>query len=307
MRLSTSYMYQHQLDTMSKALNGYNDLSSRLSSGQTLLTPSDDPTGASQAVTLQNALSRMSQFDTARTYAQDALGQEDETLNSISNLLTENLSQKIVAGGNGSYSDADRQALATELQGIRDNLLDLANSKNGDGRYIFAGYKTGSAPFQKDGSYVGGDTAMTQKVSDENEMQVGHVGSDIFMSGSADDLFKALDTAIDKLNQPVTNDAEREDLQDTLDSVNISVKKNIDNLGKIRAQVGTNMQQLETLSYSSEAQNVQVQSRLQETLGSDWDSMISLLSQSTMSEFALNSSMTVFQSMQQLSIFKVVG
>lgn len=307
MRLSTSYMYQRQIDTMSKAMNGYNDLTARLSSGQTLLTPSDDPTGASQAVTLQSALSRMGQFETARTYAQDALGQEDDTLNSISNLLTENLSQKIVAGGNGSYSDADRQALATELQGIRDNLLDLANTKNSDGRYLFAGYKTGSAPFQDDGTYVGGDTAITQKVSDENEMQVGHVGSDIFMSGSADDLFKALDDAINKLNQPVTNDAEREDLQDTLDSVNVSVKKNIDNLGKIRAQVGTNMQQLETLGYASEAENVQVQTLLQDTLGSDYDSIITLLSQSTMSEFALNSSMTVFQSMQQLSIFKIAG
>lgn len=307
MRLSTSYMYQHQIDSMSKAMTGYNDLTSRLSSGKTLLTPSDDPSAASQAVVLQTALSRMSQFDTARGYAQDALGQEDDTLNSISNLLTENLSQKIVAGGNGTYTDEDRQALATELQGIRNNLLDLANSKNSDGRFIFAGYKTGAAPFQKDGTYVGGDTAMTQKVSDDNEMQVGHTGDDIFMSGSADDLFKALDKAIDKLQQPVTNDAEREDLQDTLDSVNITVKKNIDNLGKVRAQVGTNLQQLETLGFSSDAQNVQVQSRLEETLGSDWDSMITLLSQSTMSEFALNSSMTVFQSMQQLSIFKVMG
>ncbi|WP_086873759.1 flagellar hook-associated protein FlgL [Kosakonia pseudosacchari] len=307
MRLSTSYMFQNRIDSLSDAMTGYNDLSTRLSAGQTLLKPSDDPTGASQAVILQNALSRMSQYDTARTYAQDALGQEDNTLDSISNLLSENLSQKIVAGGNGAYSDEDRTALAQELQGIRDNLLDLANTKNSDGRYIFAGYKTGAAPFQKDGTYVGGDTAMTQVVSDSTEMQVGHTGDDIFLSGSSDDLFKALDAAITQLQQPITSDADRQALQDTLDSTNISIKKNIDNLGKVRATVGTNMQQLEALGFSSEAQNINVQSRLQETLGSDWDSMITLLSQSKMSEFALNSSMTVFQSMQQLSIFNFVG
>jgi flagellar hook-associated protein 3 FlgL len=249
----------------------------------------------------------MSQFDTARTYAQDALGQEDNTLDSIGNLLTENLTQKVIAGGNGAYSDEDRAALAEELQGIRDNLLDLANTKNSDGRYIFAGYKTGSAPFQADGSYVGGDTAMTQVVSDSTEMQVGHTGSEVFLSGTPDDLFQALDSAIAQLKQPVTSDADRDALQAVLDDANVSIKKNIDNLGKVRATVGTNMQQIESLGFSAEAQSINVQSRLQETLGSDWDSMITLLSQSKMSEFALNSSMTVFQSMQQLSIFKVMG
>lgn len=307
MRLSTSYIFQNRIASLGDAMTGYNDLATRLSAGQTLLKPSDDPTGASQSVTLQTALSRMSQFDTARTYAQDALGQEDNTLDSIGNLLTENLTQKVIAGGNGAYSDEDRAALAEELQGIRDNLLDLANTKNSDGRYIFAGYKTGSAPFQADGTYVGGDTAMTQVVSDSTEMQVGHTGSEVFMSGTPDDLFEALDNAIAQLKQPVTSDADRDALQAVLDDSNVSIKKNIDNLGKVRATVGTNMQQIESLGFSAEAQSINVQSRLQETLGSDWDSMITLLSQSKMSEFALNSSMTVFQSMQQLSIFKVMG
>lgn len=307
MRLSTQFMFQSRIDSLSQAMTGYNDISSRLSSGQTLLTPSDDPSGASQAVTLQSSLSRMNQFDMARTYAQDALGQEENTLSSIGNLLTENLSEKIVSAGNGTYSDEDRQALATELQGIRDNLLDLANTKNSDGRYIFAGYKTGSAPFEKDGSYVGGDTAMTQVVSDSAEMQVGHVGSDVFMSGTSDDLFSALDSAIAALQNPVSSDADRQNLQDTLDSANRSIKKNIDNLGKVRAVVGTNMQQLESLGFSADARQIDVQSQLQDTIGSDWDSMITLLSQSKMSEFALNSSMTVFQSMQQLNIFNIVG
>lgn len=307
MRLSTSYLYQHQIDSLSKAMSGYNDVSSRLSAGQTLLTPSDDPFNAAQTINYQTALDSMNQFDTARKYAQDALGQEDNTLNSIGNLLTENLSQKIVAGGNGSYSDEDRKSLATELQGIRDNLLDLANTKNSDDRYIFAGYKTQTTPFQKDGTYVGGDTAMTQIVADSTEMQVGHTGSSVFLSGTPDDLFKALDSAINALNQDITTDDDRKQLQTTLDSVNKSVKKNIDNLGKVRATVGTNMKQLETLGFSSDAQSINVQSRLQQSLGADWDSMITVLSQSKMSEFALNSSMTVFQAMQQLSIFKFVG
>lgn len=306
MRLSTQYMYQNNIDSLSKAIVGGNDIYMRLSSGQILLKPSDDPAGASQAIIYQNALSTMDQFDTSRMYAYDSLAQEDTVLSSLSNLMTTSLSEKIVAGGNGAYSDADRQALATELQGIRDNMLDLANSKNSNGRYIFGGYKTGSEPFQKDGTYVGGDTAMTQIVADSTEMQVGHTGSDVFMSGTEHDIFAALDSAIEALNKPIESDEDREALQATLDSVNVSLKKGIDNLGKVQAEVGTNLQQLENLSYSSDTQRISVESRLQQTVGSDPDAMITLVSQSKMSEFALSSSMMVFQTMQQMSIFNML-
>ncbi|EEQ10982.1 Flagellin and hook-associated protein [Yersinia mollaretii ATCC 43969] len=298
-------MFQSNINSMSNAMNAGNDIYMQLSAQRTLLTPSDDPAGASQAVIYQNALANMQQFDTARLYAQDALEQEDNTLTSIGHLLTENLSKKIVAGGNGALSDADRQALATELQGIRDNLLDLGNTTNSNGRYIFGGYKTGSAPFEKDGTYVGGDTAMTQHVADSTEMQVGHIGSDVFMSGSNDDIFAALDSAIAALNEPIVDDADREALQKTLDSANISIKKGIDNLGKVQAQVGTNLQQIDSLAERSAVEQINMQSRLQQTVGSDPSTMITLASQSKMTEFALNSSMMVFQSMQKLSIFNM--
>lgn len=306
MRLSTQYMYQSNIDSLSKAMVGGNDIYMRLSSGQILLKPSDDPAGASQAVIYQNALASINQFDTSRMYAYDSLAQEDTVLNSLSNIMTQNLSEKIVAGGNGTYSDADRQALATELQGIRDNMLDLANSKNSNGRYIFGGYKTGTEPFLKDGTYVGGDTAMTQLVADSTEMKVGHTGQDVFMSGTEHDIFAALDEAIEALNKPIETDEDREALQATLDSVNVSLSKCIDNLGRVQAEVGTNLQQIENLSYSSDTQKITLQSRLQQTVGSDPDSMITLVSQSKMSEFALSSSMMVFQTMQQMSIFNML-
>lgn len=307
MRISTSYMYQNQINNLSNTMNGYNDIASRLSAGQTLLKPSDDPANASQAVNEENALAKLEQYGTARQYSEDALGQEDNTLTSISNLLTDQLSEKIVASGDGAYSNEDRQALATEIEGIRANLMDLANTRDSDGNYIFAGYKTGAAPFKDDGTYVGGDKAMTQFVADGCEIQVGDTGDKIFMTGTSDDLFKALDSVIDKLKQNVETDDQRQALQNTLDSVNKTVKKGIDNLGKIQARLGTNLQKISSLGAISDEQGISEQTRLQGALGSDWDTRISLMSESAMSQFSLNSSLMVFQSMQQLSIFKLLG
>ncbi|WP_337013549.1 flagellar hook-associated protein FlgL [Pantoea sp. AS142] len=300
MRFSTHYMYQHNIDSITKSMATGNTIQAHLAAGQTLLTPSDNPAGASQAVALQNTLASMSQYDTARSYAEDTLGQEDNTLSSIQSILTGSLSEKIIAGGNGAYSDQDRQSLATELKGIRGSLRELGNSCDSNGRYIFAGYKTGNAPFADDGSYVGGDTPLTQQVSDNVEMQVGHTGQQLFMSGTSDDLLSAIDKAIDALNKPITSEDERQALKDTLDSVNNSVKKNIDHIGKIQSEVGCNLQQLDSLSFSSDAQKINVTARLQQAIGSDSDTQIS---QSKIAAFALTSSMTVFQAMQQISIF----
>ncbi|SFU20216.1 flagellar hook-associated protein 3 FlgL [Kosakonia arachidis] len=307
MRLTTHYMFQKNIESITNAMSNGDDINSRLAAGQTLLTPSDDPAGAALAVSLQNALAGMSQYDTARTYAQDALGQENNVLDSIGNILTSSLSEKIIAGGDGSMNDEARQAIATELQGIRDSLRDLGNTRDSSGRYIFSGYKTGTEPFGQDGHYAGGDTAMTQQVSDSTTMQVGHTGQQLFMSGSDTDLLTSIDQAINALNKPVVNADDRKALQDTLDSVNKAVKKNIDNLGKIQAQVGTSLQQIDSLGESSDTQKISLTSRLQQAVGSDPDTSITLITQSKMAEFALSSSMVVFQSMQKMSIFNYIG
>ncbi|MCU6212425.1 flagellar hook-associated protein FlgL [Morganella morganii] len=306
MRFSTSYMYQRNVDSMSNATVNFNNVYTRLSAGQTLLKPSDDPAAASQAIIYKNALSDINQYDTARMFAQDALGYEDNALNSITNLLTKNLTEKIVQAGNDTYSDADREALAVELEGIRDSLLDLGNSKNSNGRYIFGGYNSDSPPFLPDGTYVGGDKAITQKVGDSAEMQIGHTGSDIFMSGTSDDLFVALDNAITALRQPVETDADREALRDVLDNTNRSINKCIDNLGKVQAQVGTNLQQLEQLGFASDVNKISVESRYEQTIGADSEAFISLTTQAAMADFALQASMLVFQSMKNTSLFNMM-
>ncbi|MGD8107189.1 flagellar hook-associated protein FlgL [Pantoea sp. FN0302] len=306
MRISSLYMFQQQINNMSTSNTKFNNIATRLAYGQTLLKPSDDPAGASQAVIYQNTLAKIEHYETARQYAQDTLGQQDTVLNSIGSLLTKNLSEKIVAGGNGTYSAEDRAALAKELEGIRNNLMGLANSRSSNGRYIFAGYNTGSEPFAKDGTYVGGTTPIVQVVADSTEMQVSHTGKDLFLSGTSDDLFVALDSAIEALKAPITDDTGRETLQLTLDKVNVSIKKNIDNLGKIQATVGTNLQQLDILGSSADTHKIEVESTLQETLGADVDTFTTLIGQSKMAEFALNSSYMVFQTMQQMSIFNMI-
>jgi flagellar hook-associated protein 3 FlgL len=300
-------MFQNSIDNISMKMNSGNDIYTRLSAGQILLKPSDDPTGAARAIMYQSEISSLSQYDTARIFAYDALAQEDQALSSISNILTTGLTEKIIAAGNGAFSNEDRKALATELEGIRDQLLDLANTQSSNGRFIFSGYKTGTQPFLENGSYVGGSTAKTQTVAQGVDIQTGHTGNNVFLSGTGDDLFATLDKVINALNQPVETDEDRAVLQATLDEAIVSLNKVIDNIGLVQAEVGTALQQLESLNYRSDTQQIEVVRRLQQTVGSDPSAMIALISQTKMVEFSLSSSMMAFQSMQQLSLFNIMG
>lgn len=64
---------------------------------------------------------------------------------------------------------------------IRDQLMNTANSTDGNRRYIFGGYKTESAPFATaDGTYNGGTQNVTQQVDAARTMVIGHTGDKIF-------------------------------------------------------------------------------------------------------------------------------
>ena len=133
MRLSTLFQYQNNLNSFSRGVSAGNEIYNRLASNKSVLTPSDDPAAAAQAVLLQDALAQIGRFDSARQSARAALELEDHTLGSIGNVLTKNLTEKLVQAGNDGVSDADRAALATELEGIRNSLRDLGTVRHEGG------------------------------------------------------------------------------------------------------------------------------------------------------------------------------
>lgn len=277
----------------------------QLTEGKKLLTPSDNPANTSQALNCMHTLTGIEQYNKAREYASNTLGYEDSALNEMSGLLTNNLIEKIVAAGNGTYSTERKTILANELQNIRDSLINLANSKNSHGRYIFSGYKTASQPFSSvEGSYSGGNQAITQWLDDGVEMQISHLGSEIFISEKYGNLFERLSDTVAALK----DDAEdaRETLSFVLQQMNQSINYSMDSLGKIQTSVGANLQMLERLGFNSDINAVLVIKNYQENIGSDDKSKIQFHSELFITEQVLQSSMLLFKSMKDISLFNMI-
>jgi flagellar hook-associated protein 3 FlgL len=295
MRLSTLYMFKQSAESMSKRISDNNDVYLRLSAGKSLLRASDDPKGATDAVKYQDALAKLEMYRSARGDARSAMEHEDHILSSVGELLTTNLTEKIVSAQTGTWNEDDLRALGKEIAGIRANLMDLANSRDGNGRYIFSGFKTDAPAFSDDGTYMGGRDPRKQTVTDNTEMQVSHLGSEVF-----GDIFGDLDDAIEALLSDTITD---EDLKDALSVAGEAVRSGIERLGKAQAELGTNMQQLDALDLTGDNLINDTIIKVQNAIGSDYGTMTSLIMDSKMSEYALNASMLVFQSMQKMNLF----
>lgn len=295
MRLSTLYMYKQTAESMSNRVSTNNDIYMRLSAGKSLLRASDDPQGATDAVKYQDALAKLELYSSVRSGARRDMEHEENILSSVGDIITTTLTEKIVAAKSDTYSDEDRAALGKELAGIRATLFDFANARDSQGRYVFSGYHTDTPPFDAAGNYVGGSEARKQTVADNTEMVVGRLGDAVF-----GDLFAHLDKAVAELgNTPIDKD----ELEKALSAASLAVGTGIERLGQAQAELGTNLQQLDSLDLSGDNLINDAIIKVQNAIGADYGTMTSLIMDSKMSEFALNASMLVFQSMQKMNLF----
>lgn len=319
MRISTNMIFNQQVRGITDSQASWLKVGEQLSSGRRVTNPSDDPIAASRAVVLSQTQSQSSQYALARTFADQGLSLEENALKGVTGSI-QDAQTLIVSGSTGTLSDDDRGSIATQLEGIRAQLLNQANSQDANGRYIFAGYKTDSAPFV-DGagtgvSYVGGTDAITQKVDSSRSMTVGHTGDDIFMaitgnatkepdgSASETNLFAMLDSAIAALKVPQddADAATRQTFQDAMDKTNRGLGNSLNNVLTVRSEIGTQLSELDTLDAQGDDRNVIYSSQMSDLVDVDYTQAISSY---TMQQTALQASYKTYTDMSKMSLFQL--
>ena len=309
MRVSTLMMYQQNMRGITDSQSAWLKYGEQMSTGKRVNRASDDPVAASQAVVLSQAQAQNSQFATARTFATQRVSIEESTLSQVTTAI-QSAQEKIVNAGNGTLSDDDRASLATDLQGIRDQILNLANSTDGNGRYIFAGYKTDTAPFDDQGTYVGGTLNVEQQVDTSRTMVIGHTGNLVFDSATSNakpdadtNIFKALDSAIAALNTPVEDDDTAKDTAAAaIDRTNRSLSNSLNNVLSVRAELGTQLNELDKLDSLGDDRALAQTQQMSNLVDVDWNETISNY---TMQQTALQAAYKAFTDMQGMSLFQL--
>jgi flagellar hook-associated protein 3 FlgL len=208
----------------------------QLSSGVRIQTPSDDPAGAAALVEVQSQDAATQQFNKNISAMQAQMQAADSALNAVGLALQRAVTLG-VQGATGTLSDGDRTAVANELSGIKDQLVQLANSSL-QGVFLFSGTATSVTPFVVDATstsgirYQGNDQSKQVEVGDNYWIDANVPGSSIFGDGT-NGVFKAVSDLI----TAVQNNS-------GVDTSNAAVESLMNHVEAARVQYGNAMNQL---------------------------------------------------------------
>lgn len=182
MRVSTLASYSNGVSALQRLQAALDHSQRQISSGKRLLTPSDDPIAAARALDLRERLSRIEQFDRNIVVAQNRLRDEEATLSNVNNIL-QRIRELALQANNSTINDESRQLIATEMRQGLDQLVDLANAKNGLGEFMFSGNTTDTLPVTTAGgsfAYNGDQGGRLIAIGDSREISDGDSGDDVF-------------------------------------------------------------------------------------------------------------------------------
>ena len=184
MRISTKSLQLQWLADVYRRQADLARIQKQASSGQRISTAADDPAGASQIVSLRQGLDRLQNYGANAEAARRRLSLEENALDKFGDAVNR-VRELAVESGGGIQSNETRTAIATEMRELMANMVDIANSQDGEGHYLFAGNEVASQPvtmLNDVASYNGDDGARAQRIGDTRTIREGDPGSDVFFS-----------------------------------------------------------------------------------------------------------------------------
>lgn len=184
MRISTNTIYDSGAAQLGDLQTGVVKTQQQLSTGRRILTPADDPIASSRALEVTQSQSVNTQFGVNRQSAKTSLALVEQALASVTSIL-QDVQTLAINGGDGALSSADRASLGTALSGSLDDLLGLANSSDGAGSFLFAGFQTAKLPFTKTvtgAQYQGDQGQRLLQVDSSRQIPTTDSGSAVFES-----------------------------------------------------------------------------------------------------------------------------
>jgi len=146
MRVSTAQFYFQNSQRLSQKESGLNEQAKYLSSGKRVLTAKDDAVQYSTLTGYKEQISSIEKYQKNITQSKNR-----NSLQELSFAQAEDVMQQIktmmIQANNGALSSTERSVIAAQTKHTLNQMLDIANTKDESGSYIFSGYQTDKTPF----------------------------------------------------------------------------------------------------------------------------------------------------------------
>ena len=297
MRISTSWIFQQGVNAMLDQQTALAKTQQQLATGQRILNPSDDPSASTRVLELDQLIDTTQQYQRNSDYAETRLQLEETVLSEAGDIL-QRVRELAVRANNDTLSAGDRQAIAIEVRTNLNGLVQLANSKDATGEYLFSGNKIGTRPFTDNGAgiftYEGDQGVRSLQIGPTRQVSVGDAGDNVFMTvddgaGGVSSMFDALyDFAVDlEANNPSATTLTR------LDSA-------IDEVLNIRSSIGTRLNAIDSQRNMNDAFDLLLQENRSTLEDLDYTEAVSRFERQLL---ALQASQQSFIKIEGLSLF----
>jgi flagellar hook-associated protein 3 FlgL len=303
MQISTGLLFDRASAQMSALQNDLAKSQAQVSTQKQVLTPSDAPDQAAVITRLKSLIGKQESYAKTLDSVQARLNNEGTALSSASDILIR-VKELAIQVNNGTNGEVSRTVIATEMKGLRDQLLSLANSTDTTGNYIFSGTKVRTAAFLEDAAgtvtYGGDQTEINVAVGERRTVAVNRPGTQAFVSVARTDsdgvstgtgFFQALDDLIAGVKAADTTVMQRGLTE--VDSLHRGIVL-------AQANSGTDMKVVEQQGASLEETSLTLTTALSSVEDLDMAKAITLMQKQMLSLEAAQSS---FAKISQMSLF----
>jgi flagellar hook-associated protein 3 FlgL len=289
MRVTPSIQTRNFLENINQLKSRMDKAQEEVSSGKTVNRLSDNPFAAAQSSEIEALVSANEQYISDNKQLRSKLELTDSVLQFVNKSLDE--AKALAAQAlSGTTTPESRQALATAVEGARQEVLSAANTQF-NGASLFSGALPRTQPFVDSAgvvTYQGNDEAVYQRVDRTSVIQTNVTGQDLFIDPpSVFSSLSNLKTAILN-NDTVSVRAELSNLEAVSSRVNTTA-----------ATFGNKMRMLDDLQSSVQDQNRALQSRVSDLTDAN---MVQSISNLDLASQAVNIALKAQAQVQQLSL-----
>ena len=297
MRISTNQIFQMSLTAMLNKQSQVSETQLQLATGKRQLVPSDDPSATSRVMQLEEGLAALDQYNRNADFAEARLKLSETTLTQAVDIVQRTRELAIYAN-NDTLTAADRDTIAVEVEQLRQAMLQIANTRDNNGEYIYSGFNTGTAAILDDGAgnytYQGDQGDRLLQVGSDRRVSIGDPGDELVMriddgAGGITSIFEVFDDFMTDLRA----DAPQGVTITQLDSA-------LQTFSDTRASLGARMNSIEQQRSANVSVELLMQENLSELEDLDYTEAVSRFEQQLL---ALQAAQQSFSRVQGLSLF----
>jgi flagellar hook-associated protein 3 FlgL len=290
-------IFQGLTDKLANNAADMAQLQSQIATGNNYATPSDaaDIVGRVQAV--ESRLKTLEADTKAVTRVKVGADAQARALEIAAEVM-DRLKEIAFRGANDPQPQAVLETLAEEVAGIKRSLVDLANMRDADDRYVFGGARSGEIPYvlNADGSvtYEGSTSPLRVRVNDASYEDAAVPGVGVWKSiprdGQAVDMFSILSGYEDALRSGSV-EGRQQGLRD--------VEALSNNVGLAIAKTGAAQQRLEISERQAQETAIRAQKSLADLKELDFAAALAQLQKQ---ELLMQASQSLLGRLSQLSL-----